>query len=84
MTGNRKTRKRRLIVTLSKERPVAEVETDLASIGFEVDESLGEIGVIVGRGAEADLQRIRAMRGVADVESESAVDIGPPESDESW
>lgn len=53
--------------------------TDLAQhlrdAGFHVTRQLEAIGVIVGRADEADVPRLRALRGVAALEEERT--IGP-------
>jgi hypothetical protein len=74
----------RWIVTLSKDHSWNDVERELKSTGFEIDEALKEIGVIVGRGAKGAAARIRAIPGVTDVERETPIDIGPPGSGPTW
>ena len=77
-------KKKKLIVTLSSDRPAEDVEKALEKAGFKVDEKLKEIGVLVGRADEKAMTRLRAIPGVADVEGETDIDIGPPASDKSW
>ena len=73
---------RRYVVTLNNERPLAEVERDLKGAGFEVEQSLQEIGVVVGTATDAD--RLSRIGGVGDVAEETAIDVGPPGGSDTW
>jgi hypothetical protein len=74
-------KKARLIVTSSGKRALKELKADLDRAGFEVDESLDDIGVIVGRATGDAVQKLREIDGVSDVTEEGEVNIGPPDSD---
>jgi hypothetical protein len=68
------------IVTGSGERSLREIATDLRQHGLQVDSVLDAVGSITGRGA-ADLgARLRSVKGVAAVEKDTPVDIGPPDA----
>lgn len=75
---------KRRVVTLSSDRPAGEVHQDLADAGFAIDQVLEQIGVITGRCDDAVAGKVRAIRGVADVSDDAAIDIGPPDSPDTW
>ena len=72
------------IVTLSGDRPVADVRRELEKAGLEVDEAMEEIGVISGRCPAASAKRLRSVKGVVDVSPDHPIDIGPPGSPDTW
>jgi hypothetical protein len=72
------------IVTTSSERPIGDVARDLARAGFTRTKVLGEIGSIVGSARDEAIVRARGIRGVAAVEPETPIDIGPPGSPTTW
>jgi hypothetical protein len=74
----------RWIVTLSSDRPLADLRSDLAEAGFAVDQELEEIGVVTGRCDEAAAGKVRRLRGVTDVSKDMPIDIGPPDSPTTW
>lgn len=76
--------RRTWIVTLSGERKPAEVKRELAAAGFAVAEVMEAIGIITGTADEAAAGRARAIKGVADIAPDTAVDIGPPGSETTW
>jgi hypothetical protein len=67
-----------LVITLSGERPAGEVTAELEAAGFTVGQVLSEVGVVTGSAGRGALARLRAVRGVADVSPDHAIDIGPP------
>ncbi len=73
-------RKTGYIVTLSGDRPIDEVSKDIRAAGLEVKDVLKEIGSITGAADPRALEKLRAVRGVADVSEDQSVDIGPPDS----
>jgi hypothetical protein len=72
------------VVTTSLERPVGEIARELSAAGFEVEQTLAEIGVITGKSDDTGVAKARKLRGVTDVSPEPEVDIGPPGSRETW
>jgi hypothetical protein len=52
---------------------LGELAARLREAGFDVIQQLDAIGVLVGRADEADIPRIRGLRGVAAVEEERTV-----------
>lgn len=57
-----------------------EVAADLRAAGLKEAHVLEAIGSITGHGAENLGTRLRSVKGVAAVEKDSPVDIGPPDS----
>jgi hypothetical protein len=53
---------------------LGELADRLRAAGFHVTQQLDAIGVIVGRADEADLARVRSVRGVVAVEEERKVE----------
>lgn len=72
------------IVTLSGDRPIAEVSKALTSAGFAVEQVLEAIGSITGKADAAAAGKARRIKGVADVSPDTTVGIGPPDSDTTW
>jgi hypothetical protein len=72
------------VVTTSGDRAIADVAKDLSAAGFKIDQTLEQIGIITGKSADKNVGKARAVRGVADVSPDHKVDIGPPNSRETW
>lgn len=72
------------IVTTSGDRPAKEVAKDLKAAGFSVGQVLDEIGSIIGEADESVVDKIRSVRGVADVSPDREIDIGPPGAPSTW
>jgi hypothetical protein len=72
------------VVTTSGDRPVADIAKDLSAAGFAVEQTLDQIGIITGKSDHKTIGKVRAVRGVADIAPETTVDIGPPNSRETW
>ena len=70
--------KQSLVITLSGDRPIHEVADDLRAAGLDVDQVLEFIGSVTGSADAPTAERLRAIRGVADVSEDHPVDIGPP------
>jgi hypothetical protein len=68
-----------MIVTLSGDRSIHEVAKDLKAHGFVVEGLLEAIGSVTGRAHPRTLEKLRAIRGVADVSGPHPdFDIGEP------
>ncbi|HYN46878.1 MAG TPA: hypothetical protein VES64_09315 [Allosphingosinicella sp.] len=74
----------RWVVTLSGDRPLADLRADLAGAGFKVDRELGAIGVVTGSCDDEAAGKVRSVRGVTDVSKDMPIDIGPPDSPTTW
>ncbi|BAR57670.1 putative transposase [Bradyrhizobium diazoefficiens] len=55
-----------------------------AKAGFKIDQTLEQIGVITGNSDDKAVGKARAIRGVTDVSPELQIDIGPPNSRDTW
>ncbi len=71
---------KRWIVTTSGKRSLKEVKKKLTESGFEVEQSLDEIGIITGRSKDDNVDKLRSVDGVADVSPDEQIDIGPPDA----
>jgi len=72
------------IVTTSADRPITEITNELKEAGFDVGEVLEEVGSITGAAPEDRIAKLRSIRGVVNVSPDLPVDIGPPDSRETW
>jgi len=71
----------RWVVTASGDRPLREIEQDLRTAGFEVEEVLSAIGSVIGSASDQVAKKARSISGVTDVSPEPPpVDIGPPDA----
>lgn len=68
------------VVTLSDAGRAQDIRPSLREAGFAVDQVLDAIGVITGTGDDQAAARVRRIDGVAAVEAETRVDIGPPDA----
>ncbi len=75
---------KRWIITTSDQRPLADVAKELRSAGLKSVRVLKEVGSITGSADDAIAANLRKVRGVVDVSADAAVDIGPPDADETW
>jgi len=75
---------KRWIITTSAERSIHDISKDLKTAGFNVGRVLEEIGSITGAAGEDTLTRLKAIPGVVDVSPDLPIDIGPPDSPETW
>jgi len=76
--------KRKWIVTVSGSRPISEIKKELVKSGFTVDQALDEIGSIIGSADSDVAERMRAIRGVADVSPDTPINIEPPDAPVNW
>ena len=76
--------KKTWVVSASGRRPLKDVAKDLRKSGFKVAEVLDEIGLITGQGGDDVARKARKVKGVTDVSAHVPVDIGPPNSSETW
>jgi hypothetical protein len=80
----RRVSERTWIVTPSPERPIGEVARDLARAGLRRPRVLKAAGSIIGSAGDDAVSRLRRVRGVAVVEPDTSIDIGPPGSPTTW
>jgi hypothetical protein len=72
------------IITTGGGRPLRDVAKDLAAAGLVGAKILEAIGCITGSAEDKVVPRLRKVRGVTDVFPSSPVDVGPPDSPETW
>jgi hypothetical protein len=72
------------IVTTSADRSLADVRRDLEAAGFSVHQVNDEIGSISGAASDDTAHKLRSIAGVVDVSPDSPIDIGPPDSPNTW
>ena len=72
------------IVTTSSDRSIKDIARDLRKAGFSVGHVLEEVGSITGAAADDTITKLRSIPGVVDVSPDRPVDIGPPDSGDTW
>ena len=72
------------IVTTSSDRAIKDIASDLKDAGFSVGHVLEEIGSITGAAADDTITKLRSIPGVVDVSPDRPIDIGPPDSGDTW
>jgi hypothetical protein len=60
---------------------MAKVVAALRKAGVEVEEAMGELGMVTCRASAEQAAAIRKMEGVSGVLVQGTIDIGPPDSD---
>ncbi len=70
--------KKPLVITVSGDRAIHDVADDLRAAGLRVDQVLEAIGTVTGSADPKHVERLRKIKGVADVSPDHSVDIGPP------
>ena len=70
----------RWILTVSEERPIAQVAADAEKAGLRGVEVMAAIGCITGTAPAQAVARLRKVRGVVDVAPDTPIDIGPPDA----
>jgi hypothetical protein len=72
------------IVTTSADRPIKDVAKDLEAAGFTVGRLNEEIQSISGKAGDGAVKKMRSVKGVVDVSPDEPIDIGPPDSPNTW
>jgi hypothetical protein len=73
------------VVTLSGDRPINELASDIEEVGFVIDQVLEATNIITGSSTDSVADAVRAIPGVADVSAPTPdIDIGRPDSPETW
>lgn len=72
------------VVTSSGERPLHDIASDLKAKGVTIEAVLDEIGCITIQGGKGTEGTARKVKGVADVSPNAPIDIGPPNSSDTW
>lgn len=76
--------KKKWIVTASSDRPIHDIAKDLADAGLKDIQILQEVDIIIGSSEDEAVAKLRKVRGVKDVSLDISIDIGPPDSRETW
>lgn len=72
------------IITTSGDRSIHEIAKDLADAGLTDSQVLEAVGSITGSAGAKAVAKLRKVRGVVDVSPDFPVDVGPPDSSETW
>ena len=72
------------IISTDGKRSLRAIAKDLARADFMVDQILTEVGCITGSTAAGSTARLRKIQGVIDVSPDTPLNIGPPDSPETW
>jgi len=72
------------IITTSSDRSIHEIAKDLADAGLTGSQVLEAIGSITGSAGDKAVAKLRKVRGVVDVSPDFPVDLGPPDSADTW
>lgn len=75
---------KRWVITTAGDQSLSDIEKNLADSGFKVDQVLTEIGLITGEADDDVVEKVRQVGGVVDVSPDVPVDIGPPDSSDTW
>ena len=75
---------KRWVVTTSGDQSLSDIQKNLVDSGFNVDQVLPDIGLILGVAGDDVVQKVRTVNGVIDVSPEEPVDLGPPDSPVTW
>lgn len=72
------------IITTSGDRPIRNIAKDLADAGLIGGRVLAEVRCITGSAGDKVVAKLRKVPGVIDVSPDSPVDVGPPDSPDTW
>ena len=72
------------IITTSSDRSIHEIAKDLADAGLTGSQILDAVGCVTGSAGAKVVAKLRKVRGVVDVSPDFPVDLGPPDSPETW
>jgi hypothetical protein len=76
--------KKTWIVTTSGDRSIQDIGKELADAGLTDIKILTEVGIITGSADETIKKQLHKVRGVKDISPDISIDIGPPNSRETW
>jgi hypothetical protein len=51
---------------------------------LKIGQTLDQIGIITGQANDKSVKKLKSIRGVTDVSPDATVDIGPPNSRDTW
>ncbi|NKC12038.1 MAG: hypothetical protein GKR94_07495 [Gammaproteobacteria bacterium] len=70
-----------VLVEKSDVETVRRVRDDIERIGFAVEQSIPEIGTLIGSLDESQIEALRMTSGVTEVSVEDTITLNPPEGD---
>lgn len=73
-------KKQPMVITISGDRSIHQVASDLEAAGFDVEQILESVNVVTGSGHANAKEHLRSISGVVDVSDDHPVDIGPPDA----
>ena len=65
-------------------RPIRDIAKDLADAGLVGGQVLEAVGSITGSADDTVVAKLRKVRGVVDVSPDTPIDVGPPDSPDTW
>ncbi len=75
---------KRWVVTPPRDQSLTDVQKKLVDGGFKVDQVLSEIGLITGVADDDVVEKLKQAAKGVDIRPELPVDVGPPDSPETW
>lgn len=72
------------IITISDDQSINDIATRLSAEGLTIREVLEEIGCITGSADDVTAERLKRVKGVVDIDPDRQIDVGPPDSEETW
>lgn len=72
------------LITMSHDQSISELATRLSAEGLTIKNVLEEVGCITGSADDATVGRLRKIKGVVDISPDMQIDVGPPDSEETW
>ena len=72
------------IITTSPDQSIEDVKKKVTQAGFSVDQVFDQIGSLSGTASDEVVDKLRSVKGVADVSPDHPIDIGPPDAPVTW
>ncbi|WP_249976654.1 hypothetical protein [Vreelandella olivaria] len=72
------------IITISNDQSIEEAATRLRAEGLTIRDILEEIGCITGSADDVTVERLKKVQGVVDIAPDIQIEMGPPDSNETW
>lgn len=76
--------RRRFVVTVEPGCSLPAIADKLRDRGLQIEAVLAEIGCIIILADDRDMSALPDIAGIAAVEKEGDVDVGPPGDSDSW
>lgn len=72
------------LITISDDQTIKEIASRLSAEGLTIKDVLEEVGTITGSADDATADRLKKIKGVVDIAPDMQIDVGPPDSEETW